>query len=107
MTGQLGNASNKFYCPFGLYIADRYNNRIQKYVKDVSFGETIAGDPMRINGTASNLLNLPCSMKVDLDGNIYVSDTSDQRIQLWKRGALNGTTIAGITGFTFFRITFS
>ena len=114
VTGQVGNASNQLNNPLGLYvdwantlyIADYENGRIQKYLKDATFGETVAGDPTGIRGPASNLLNHPTTVAVDLDGNMYVCDRWNSRIQLWKRGASNGTTIAGITGFYFYRILF-
>ena len=114
MTGQFGNASNLLNCPWGiyvdwsnaLYIGDQLNSRVQKYLKNATFGETVAGDPTGIIGPASNLLNRPSTLTVDLNGNIYVCDRWNSRIQLWKPGASNGTTIAGITGFNFHRIVF-
>ena len=110
VTGQYGNASNKLYGPWGLnmdwsntlYITDFFNNRIQKYVRDKSFGETVAGNPTGLNGSISNLLAWPTFVKTDLDGNVYVSDRQNNRVQLWNRGASVGTTIAGITGFCLF-----
>ena len=114
VTGQVGNASNQLNNPLGLYvdwantlyIADDANNRIQKYLKDAIFGETVAGDSTGIGGPASNLLNHPSNLAVDLDGNMYVCDRWNHRIQLWKRGASNGTTLTGITDFNFHKILF-
>ena len=114
MTGQFGNTSTLLSRPWGiyvdwsnaLYIADHDNSRIQKYLKDATFGETVAGDPTGIRGPTSNLLDHPSNLAVDLDGNMYVCDRWNSRIQLWKRGASNGITIAGITGFNFHRILF-
>lgn len=114
VTGQFENASNKLNYPWGLdidwantlYIADQSNSRIQKYSKDALYGETVAGDPTGIFGTASNLLNGPCFMTVDSDDHIYVADRWNQRVQLWNRGASTGTTIAGVTGFIYFAIRF-
>ena len=114
VTGQFGNASNLLNFPWGiyvdwsnaLYIGDQLNSRVQKYLKNATFGETVAGDPTGISGPASNLLNRPSTLTVDLNGNIYVCDRWNRRIQLWKPGASNGTTIAGITGFNFHRIVF-
>ena len=114
VTGQVGNASNQFTLPWGLYvdwsnavyIADYENSRIQKYLKNATFGETVAGDPTGKRGPASNRIDHPTSVAVDLNGNMYVCDRWNYRIQLWKRGASNGTTIAGITGFSFHGILF-
>jgi len=114
VTGQLGNATNKLYYPMGLYvdwantlyIADQYNNRIQKYVRSASFGTTIAGDSTGLNGSALSCLYYPADVTVDSNGNIYVSDAWNHRVQLWNYNASAGTTIAGITGLIFYRIFF-
>ena len=114
VTGLVGNASNLLNHPWGLYvdwsnalyIANYDNSRIQKYLKDATFGETVVGDPNGIAGSSSNLLNHPATMAVDLNGNMYVCDRWNYRVQLWKRGASNGTIIAGITGFNFHRFLF-
>ena len=114
VTGQFGNASNLLNFPWGiyvdwsnaLYIGDQLNSRVQKYLKNVTFGETVAGDPTGIGGSASNRIDHPTTVAVDMNGTIYVCDRWNYRIQLWKPGASNGTTIAGITGFNFHRIVF-
>ena len=106
MTGQPGNASNKLNCPRGfsidwsntLYIADQYNHRIQKYLKDASYGETVAGDATGMHGNASNRLSHPCDVIVGSNSEIYIADAFNHRVQLWNQNAMNGTTIAGTTG---------
>ena len=50
------------------------------------------------SGTTSTLLNNPLSVVLDPYGNMYVSDTTNHRIQLFLAGQSNATTIAGITG---------
>lgn len=102
-TGKSTNASNHLNRPWGLYIdqfntlyiADRFNHRIQKYVKDASFGETVAGQASGINGSGPSFLLAPMDVEVDLYENIYIADGYNHRIQMWNRGSLNGTTIAG------------
>ncbi|CAF3962897.1 unnamed protein product [Adineta steineri] len=54
---------------------------------------TAAGTGIR--GSASNQLNLPYGIFVDLNFDLYVVDTQNNRIQLFKHGGLNGTTIVG------------
>ncbi|CAF3575520.1 unnamed protein product [Rotaria sp. Silwood1] len=49
-------------------------------------------------GVTSMHLNAPHDMVLDHWGNIYVADTNNHRIQFFKAGETNGTTIAGITG---------
>jgi len=92
--------------PWGLYIdwsntlliSDTGNNRIQRYVKDASFGETVAGRTSGNIGNKSNELHYPRDISVDSDNNLYISDSGNHRIQLWTQGSSNGTTIAGATG---------
>ena len=79
-----------------LYIADRYNYRIQKYLPDASFGETVAGQKTGLSGTNSSFLRDPFDMTVETNGDIYVSDTSNHRVQLWTSGSTIGVTVAGI-----------
>lgn len=108
IVGQYGNDSNKLNQPYGLdidwsytlYIADRYNHRIQKYLRDASFGETVAGKMSGVTGSTSEFLRYPCEVQVDINENVYVDDTDNHRLQLWSRGASNGITIAG-TGIKF------
>lgn len=106
VTDQSGNTSDKLYTPRGLfmdwsytlYITDGGNNRIQKYLRNTSFGETVAGHASGISGVGADFLTQPYDVQVDLNGDIYIADTMNQRIQLWTWGSTNGTTIAGITG---------
>ena len=47
------------------------------------------------NGSASNMLSDPWGIHVDAEFNLYVADCGNNRIQLFPRGQLNGTTVAG------------
>ena len=106
VTGQPGNTSDKLSTPRGigidwvniLYIADTDNNRIQKYSKNASVGETVAGQSSGIAGAGNDSLRNPFDAVVDLNGAVFVADSSNHRIQLWTRGSSAGTTIAGTTG---------
>ena len=78
-----------------LYIADRYNNRVQKFVKDSSIGVTVAG---QANGTAifgPPYLLSPATIILDFNENLYIADVFFQRVQFWINGASSGSTIAG------------
>ena len=46
-------------------------------------------------GSASNMLNNPHGIFVDINFNLYVADGGNNRIQLFQSGQLNGTTVAG------------
>ncbi|CAF1016920.1 unnamed protein product [Adineta steineri] len=48
-----------------------------------------------ISGSASNQLNYPKGIFVDINFDLYVADAANHRIQLFKSGELNGTTIVG------------
>ncbi len=57
---------------------------------------TIAGGNGQ--GSNANQLYYPTDVSVDLVGNIYVLDRSNNRIQKWALGAITGTTIAYLNG---------
>ncbi|RTZ05909.1 hypothetical protein EKM05_13220 [Flavobacterium sp. GSP27] len=50
------------------------------------------------SGSNANQLSSPNSFFVDNAGNIYVTDTQNNRIQKWAPGAISGTTVAGGNG---------
>ncbi|CAF1065072.1 unnamed protein product [Adineta steineri] len=74
---------------FSLYIADTFNNRIQKYdMNTISAGTTVAG--------GAGQLNNPSAVQLDPSGtNMFIADTLNHRILLWLNGAIKGHTIAG------------
>ncbi|CAF4248010.1 unnamed protein product [Adineta steineri] len=107
VTGISGSDNQHLNKPYGLYldesnsylyIADYYNNRIQKYRVDIpSNGTTVAGGNGA--GTARNQLNGPYDVCVSKKtGDIYVADKKNHRIQRWSVGATSGVTIVGTTG---------
>lgn len=49
-------------------------------------------------GNAAGQLGLPLGAFVDQQGNVYVADAVNHRIQIWKPGDLVGTTIVGGNG---------
>jgi hypothetical protein len=48
-----------------------------------------------IDGSASNMLNRPHGIFVDINFDLYVADHNNHRIQLFPFGQSNGTTVAG------------
>ncbi|CAF4422823.1 unnamed protein product, partial [Adineta steineri] len=78
-----------------LYIADRYNYRIQKYLFGTTNITTVAGDGT--SGPSSYQLHYPSRVIFDSNGNLLVTDSANHRIQLWPSGGISGTTIAGVT----------
>lgn len=63
-----------------VYVADKYNHRIQFFLSGQLNGTTIAG-ATSMPGSAANQLSSPESVVVDSQFNIYVSDMNNQRIQ--------------------------
>ena len=56
---------------------------------------TVAGTDSA--GSASNFLNCPWGIFVDTNFDLYVVDTANNRIQLFRLGQINGITVAGNT----------
>ena len=71
-----------------LYIADRSNNRIQKYDMDGIYPPTTVAGWGQLNG--------PSGVQLDPPGlNMFIADTYNHRILLWLKGAGQGRVIAG------------
>jgi hypothetical protein len=70
-----------------LFVVDNNNHRIQLYCRYPSIsstGQTIAGIT-GLAGMSSTLLNFPAGIAFDSALNLYVSDTSNHRIQKFMR----------------------
>ena len=102
-----GANANQLRTPLGvavdgdgnLYVADNENHRVQKFAPGCTSactGVTVAGG--NGNSDGANQLNSPVGVTVDADGNIYIADTANDRIQKWAPGATEGTTVAGGNG---------
>ena len=96
-----GSASNQLSSPYhlavdaidSLYICDRSNHRIQKYLKDATSGTTVAGISGTCGTSTAAYLCSPSSILLDSSNNIYVVDTNYGRIQFWPPSATGGETI--------------
>lgn len=77
-------------------VVDYYNHRVQEFEIGTSAGRTVAGRANAIPGTTSADLQKPAGLLLDVNSNLYVSDTTNCRVQLWLDQASSGTTIAGI-----------
>jgi len=67
-----------------MYVADRLNHRIQFFLSGQSVGRTIAGIT-GVNDTNATALNEPRWVALDKQLNLYVSDISNHRVQMFKR----------------------
>ena len=98
-----GLADNQLNNPMGIavdkngniYVADTYNNRIQKWAPGATIGVTVAGISSLYGASTPEKLNFPRDLLVADNGDIFISDT---RVQKWVAGATSGTTVAGFNG---------
>ncbi|CAF4108014.1 unnamed protein product, partial [Adineta steineri] len=78
-----------------LYCSMIFDHKIVKrWLNDSKMISTTAAGS-GIPGSASNELSYPRGIFVDLNFDLYVADCDNNRIQLFKSGELNGTTIVG------------
>ena len=102
-TGSSSSASDRLSYPYDLavdssktmYIAERDNNRVQKWLAGASSGSTVAGQSSGAGGSALNYFNRTGGVVVDSNGNLYVTDPFNHRVQYWASGSSTGTIIAG------------
>jgi len=101
ISGSPGSANNQLTSPFdifldyanNLYVADRDNHRIQKYLFGSSIGQTVAGNVT--GGSSSDKLSSPSRVLIDSNENLYIADTGNYRIQFWRKEVNSGITVAG------------
>ena len=55
-------------------------------------------------GFTSNMLYNPCGIFVDINFNLYVADSGNDRVQLFQAGQSNGLTVAGISATVSFTL---
>ncbi|CAF3859332.1 unnamed protein product [Rotaria sordida] len=82
-----------------IYIADTSNHRILSInISSINngtyYGNVIAGIT-NTPGTTSQTLKNPKGIYVDSDKNLYIADTNNCRVQYWRYGSSNGSTVAG------------
>lgn len=87
----IGTAANQLNTPAGvcvskrdgaIYVADTYNNRIQKWVANRTVGSTVLGNANGTSGNGIYELNAPYSVALDpAEQFLYVADSDNNRIQ--------------------------
>ena len=63
-----------------VYIADRYNHRIVRWAPNATVGVCVVACT-GVAGQQANQLNQPISVAFDTNGSMYVSDSSNNRVQ--------------------------
>jgi hypothetical protein len=81
--------NNTLYCS----SAERHQVVVQLLNSGSNVLKIVAGTGTP--GSASNMLHNPYGIFVDINFDLYVADCENDRIQLFRSGKLNGTTIAG------------
>jgi hypothetical protein len=78
-----------------LYYSTHYQHKVvKKSLNSPTNPSTIvAGNGF--SGSLSNMLNRPHGIFVDINFDLYVADSDNHRIQLFKPGELNGKTLVG------------
>lgn len=86
--GTMGNDSSSLNNPLNaivdektqiVYVADMYNHRIMRWLPGAKQGDIIAG--LGGTGNSNDQLKQPADLKFDLEGNLYVSDLQNHRVQ--------------------------
>jgi sugar lactone lactonase YvrE len=103
-TGIAGSNATQLNAPNGifvddngtLYIADLYNNRIQRWESGASYGERVAGDG--INGSSATSIFYPTSVFVDTNGSMYITELKNSRVTRWAANSSVGACIAACSG---------
>lgn len=87
--GEPGSQEGQFYYPRGLavgpgdvmYVADSGNNRVQKFDLEGNAQKAWGKFGFAWRGADMGRFDVPWGITTDQDGNVYVSDTSNARIQ--------------------------
>jgi hypothetical protein len=110
-----GNGDGEFNLPEGvaldasgnIYIADKQNHRVHKWDKNGTYIGWIGGGvngwqtgPAPESGSGDGSFKWPMDVAVDSNGNIYVADTWNWRIQKWSStGNYVGWIGGGVNGW--------
>lgn len=111
VTKSSGKSADKLSLPWDIfvdlsrtvYITDRFNNRVQKFLFGSLNGLTVAGRMDGVAGKTATSMNSTSGIVLDSSGNLYVADMFNHRVQFFLKNNSTGTTFAG-TGMTLSRM---
>jgi hypothetical protein len=72
-----------------------FHQVVKRWLNDNASTSSIAAGTGTSDST-SNALSNPYGIFVDINFDLYVADAGNHRIQLFRSGQLNGTTVAGV-----------
>ena len=80
-----------------LYCAMVFKNQVlsTSLERRMNFWKTVAGTG--VAGSTANMLYYPSGLYVDQNLDLYVADCGNDRVQRFRSGQLNGTTVVGVT----------
>ena len=78
-----------------LYCSINNLHRVVKKLLNDSSSVTIIIAGVGCSGSSSSMLSSPNGIFVDINLDLYVADSGNHRIQLFKSGQFNGSTVAG------------
>ncbi|CAF1327146.1 unnamed protein product, partial [Adineta steineri] len=78
-----------------LYCSINSEHRVAKVLLDNDHHTITIVAGTNSSGSKSYQLNGPWGIFIDINFNLYVADAHNNRIQFFRRGELNGTTVAG------------
>jgi hypothetical protein len=78
-----------------IYCSTTFKHKVMKQSLSIGIStlETVAGNGSA--GSAPHMLNTPYGIFIDVNVDLYVADCENHRIQMFKFGVLDGTTVAG------------
>jgi hypothetical protein len=80
-----------------MYIADYYNNRIQRYARGSFTGTTVAGFSLS-PGSSRSELYYPSAITISENGTMFILDDYNHRVLRWQVGDQMGVIVAGGNG---------
>ena len=94
----------------GVYIADTQNNRVLFYLSGSTIATRVYGqsgsfiaNTANNGGISANSLSNPNALTLDSAGNLYVSDSRNNRVLVYSSGSTTATTVYGQAGMNQWR----